>query len=168
MDSFSCLCCLSRSGPRGKWGTSSTTWSSSTRPPMKSCTRRCPTTNSSPPLWCLRGWRSGDPWPEPPSRNCSTKVWSACSRSVIQVNTACVGCLIRDAVFCSETRYKCIIKTKMYRNFDQFLRHWLTYHKWFIITVHPFKEKRNNQVEEKMFLFMLLFKVTRFYAGLSP
>lgn len=65
---------LSRSGPREKWGISSTTWSSSTRRPTTSCTKKFPTTSSSPPLLCLRGWRSVALWQGTPSRSCSPKV----------------------------------------------------------------------------------------------
>ena len=65
---------LSRSGPREKWGISSTTWCSSTRLPTTSCTKKFPTTSSSHPLLCLRGWRSVALWPGTPSRSCSPKV----------------------------------------------------------------------------------------------
>lgn len=73
-------CCLhlflSRSGPREKWGISSIIWSSSTRQPMRSCTKKSPTTSSSPLLLCLRGWRSVVLWQGMPSKNCSPKVSS--------------------------------------------------------------------------------------------
>lgn len=65
---------LSRSGPREKWGISSTTWCSSTRLPTTSCTKKFPTTSSSHPLLCQRGWRSVALWPGTPSRSCSPKV----------------------------------------------------------------------------------------------
>lgn len=69
-----CVFILSRSGPREKWGTSSTTWSSSTRQPTTSCTRKCPTTSSSPPPLCQKGWRFVALLPGMPSKNCSPKV----------------------------------------------------------------------------------------------
>lgn len=64
----------SRSGPKERWGTSSTTWSSSTRRLTTSCTKRSLTTSSSPRPWCPRDWRSGAPWPGRPFSNFSAKV----------------------------------------------------------------------------------------------
>ncbi len=72
---------LSRSGPKERWGTSWTTWSSLTRSVMTNCTKKFPTTSSSHPLWSLRGWRSGARLPGLPCRSCSAKVIIWCSNS---------------------------------------------------------------------------------------
>lgn len=63
-----------RSGRKERSVTSWTTWCCSTRPPMTSCTRKCPHTSWSLPPSSVRGWRSLDPLLAVDSRNCLQKV----------------------------------------------------------------------------------------------